>query len=148
MNKMSFKCTHQKFHLNLPWGQWVNSLAQDQGHCNASAMELYRIMYMDLSCELFMHSQEFCFGVRFLSCEAVREIYTKIKLVWVHKQFVMKVHTTLYFSHDNKIPQIMIKWWSSHVNLMSHLFSLFLLTTSQSITDDIRNTLCDVTIAT
>ena len=137
-----------KISLKPPRGQWVNSLAHDQGNCNASAMELYRIMYMDLSRKLFMLSQEFCFGVRFLSCEAVREIYTKIKLVWVHKQFVMKIHTILYFSHDKKNPQIMIKWWSLRVNLMSHLFGLFRLTTSQSITDDIRNTLCDVTIVT
>ena len=55
---------------------------------------------MYLSDELLQRSQEGCFGVYFPSCEAAREINTKITLEWAQKQFIMGVHTLFYVSHD------------------------------------------------
>ena len=52
------------------------------------------------SAELFQGSQEGYFGVYFLSCEAKREINTKITFEWVQKQFVMRVHTLFHFLQD------------------------------------------------
>ena len=42
-------------------------------------------------------SREGYFGVYFPSCEAMREINTKITLEWAQKQFVTRVHTSFYF---------------------------------------------------
>ena len=50
--------------------------------------------------ELFQRSREGYFGVYFPSCEATREINTKITLEWAQKRFVMRVHTLFYFLHD------------------------------------------------
>ena len=52
--------------------------------------------------ELLQRSQEGCFGVSFYfpSCEATREINTKITLEWAQKQFVMGVHTLFCVLHD------------------------------------------------
>ena len=47
--------------------------------------------------ELLRRSLEAYSGVYFPSCEATREIYTKITL---EKHFVMTVHTLFYFLHD------------------------------------------------
>ena len=55
---------------------------------------------MYLSEELFQRSREGYFGVYFPSCEATREINTKVTLQWAQKQFVMRVHTLFYFLHD------------------------------------------------
>ena len=50
--------------------------------------------------ELFQRSREGYFGVYFPSCEAAREINTKITLKWAQKQFVARVHTLFYFLDD------------------------------------------------
>ena len=50
--------------------------------------------------ELFHRSREGYFGVYFPSCEATREIDTKITLQWAQKQFVTRVPTLFYFLHD------------------------------------------------
>ena len=55
---------------------------------------------MYLSDELFQLSREGYFDVNFPSCEATREINTKITLKWAQKQFVASVHTLFYFLHD------------------------------------------------
>ena len=39
-------------------------------------------------------------GVYFPSCEATREINTKITLEWAQKRFVRRGHTLFYFLHD------------------------------------------------
>ena len=52
------------------------------------------------SYELFQRSREGYFGVYFPSCEAAREISTKITLELMQKQFVMRVHTLFYFLRD------------------------------------------------
>ena len=85
--------------------------------------------------ELFQCSRGGYFGVYFLSCEATREINTKITLEWVQKQFVRRVHTLFYFLHDITNPYMMIKmtiltdrprvslamfsfWWWCHNQLL------------------------------
>ena len=50
--------------------------------------------------ELFLRSRDGYFGVYFPSCEATREINTKITLEWMHKQFVTWVYTLFHFLHD------------------------------------------------
>ena len=59
--------------------------------------------------KLFQRSREGHFGVYFPSCEATRQINTKITLEWAQKQFVMRVHTSFYFLHDITNPIIKIK---------------------------------------
>ena len=49
------------------------------------------------------------FGDYLPSCEATRQIYTKITLHWVQKQFVMRAHTLYYFLHNKTKPQMTIK---------------------------------------
>ena len=50
--------------------------------------------------EPFQRSQEGYSGVYFPSCEATREINTKITLEWAQKRFVTRVHTLFYFLHN------------------------------------------------
>ena len=64
---------------------------------------------MYLSDELFQCSWEGYFGVYFPSCEAKREINTKITLEWAQKQFVTRVHTLFYFLHDTTNPSVTTK---------------------------------------
>ena len=64
---------------------------------------------MYLSDELFQRSRDGYFGDYFPSCEATRELNTKITLEWAQKQFVTRVHTLFYFSHDIRYPWITIK---------------------------------------
>ena len=59
--------------------------------------------------EPFQRSREGYFGVYFPSCEATREINTKITLEWVQKRFVTRVYTLFYFLHDITNPQMTIK---------------------------------------
>ena len=59
--------------------------------------------------ELFQRSREGYFGVYFPSCEATREINTKITHEWAQKQFVTRVHTLSYFSHNITNPWMTIK---------------------------------------
>ena len=59
---------------------------------------------MYLSEELFQHWREGYFGVYFPSCEATREINTKITLEWGQKQFVTRVHVLIYFLHNRTNP--------------------------------------------
>ena len=59
--------------------------------------------------ELFMRPREGYFGVYFPSCAATREINTKMTLEWAHKQFVTRVHTSFYFSHDIRNTQMTTK---------------------------------------
>ena len=56
-------------------------------------------------------SWEDYFGVYvyFPSCEATKEINTKITLEWVQKQFVTRVHTSLYFLHEQTMRQMPLK---------------------------------------
>ena len=56
---------------------------------------------MHLSDELFQHSLKVYFGVYFPSCEATREINSKITLELAQKQFVTRVHTLFYFLHES-----------------------------------------------
>ena len=58
--------------------------------------------------ELFQRSREGHFGVYFPSCEATREINTKITLEWAQKQFVTRVHALFYFLHDITNPNMTI----------------------------------------
>ena len=71
-----------------------------------------------------MHWQDGHFGVYFMSSEATREITTNVTLEWIHKYLVMRAHTRFYFLYDIINPQLMIKWWSWHINPMSHMLSL------------------------
>ena len=59
--------------------------------------------------ELFQGSREGYFCVYFPSCEATREINTKIILEWAQEQFFTRVHTLFYFLHDIMKPWITIK---------------------------------------
>ena len=54
--------------------------------------------------ELFQRSRECYFLVYFPSCEATREINTKITLEWAQKQFVSRVHTLFYYLHNRTNP--------------------------------------------
>ena len=56
-----------------------------------------------------MHSREGYFGVHFSSCWATREINTKIRLEWAHKQFITSVHALYYFLHDITNPKMTLK---------------------------------------
>ena len=62
--------------------------------------------------EPFQRSREGYFGVYFPSCEATREINTKITLEWVQKRFVTRVHALFYFLHNITNPQMTIKMTS------------------------------------
>ena len=59
---------------------------------------------MYLNDGVFQHSQVGYFGVYFPSCEATREINTKMTLEWAQKHFVARVHTLFYFLHDINNP--------------------------------------------
>ena len=76
---------------------------------------------MYTSDELFQRSQEGYFSVYFPSCEATKEMNTKIILEWAQKQFVTKVHKLLYFLHDVANPQMTIKWRYSTVATATEL---------------------------
>ena len=91
---------------------------------------------MDLGNELFICSQEVYFGVYFPSCEAMREINTKIVLIWTHKQFVMKVHTLFHFLHDI-ILYVAIKYNLPTSPLCLACPVYILLMTSQSVADGV-----------
>ena len=78
------------------------------------------IEWMYSSGELFMCSLEGYFGVYFPSCEVTREINTQLTLEWMHKEFITGVHTLSYFLHDITNPYMTMKWWSSHIALVSH----------------------------
>ena len=54
--------------------------------------------------EPFQRLQEGYFGVYFPSCEATKEINTKITLEWAQKRLVTRVHTLFYFLHDKTNP--------------------------------------------
>ena len=56
---------------------------------------LYRILYA-LEWRTVSVLARGLFGVYFPSCEATKEINTKITLEWAQKQFVTRVHTLLY----------------------------------------------------
>ena len=64
---------------------------------------------MHSSDELFQRSREGYFGVYIPSCEATREINTKITLEWAQKQFVTRVHTSFYLLHDKTNPYMTIE---------------------------------------
>ena len=91
---------------------------------------------MDLGNKLFICSQEVYFGVYFPSCEAMREINTKIVLMWTHKQFVMKVHTLFHFLHDI-ILYVAIKYNLPTSPLCLACPVYILLMTSQSVADGV-----------
>ena len=48
----------------------------------------------------FSTLREGYFGVYFPNCAATRELNTKLTLEWAHKQFVTKVPSLFYISHD------------------------------------------------
>ena len=73
--------------------------------------------------ELFIRSREVYFGVYFPSCEAMREINTKITLEWAHKPFSRRVHTLFYFLHNQSI--------NNNKNGDLHTLVYILLMTSQ-----------------
>ena len=87
--------------------------------------------------KLFQCSQEGYSGVYFPSCEATREMNTKITFQWAQKQFVTRVHTLSYFLHNinnNKDDDLS----TSSPCLTRSVFVL--LMTSQSIPDDVTMT--------
>ena len=59
--------------------------------------------------ELFQRSREGYFGAYFPSCDATKEMNTKISLEWAQKQFVTRVHTSFIFLHDTTNPKMTIK---------------------------------------
>ena len=59
--------------------------------------------------ELFLCSLECYFGVYFPSCEAMREISTKMTLSWAQKQFGSQVHT-LFSIYAHKRCFIVCPW--------------------------------------
>ena len=58
--------------------------------------------------ESFQRSRVGYFGVFFPSCEATREINTKITPEWAQKRFVTIVHTLFYFLHHITNPWMTI----------------------------------------
>ena len=78
---------------------------------------------MGWSGELFMSSGERYFGVYFPSCEATREINTKINLEWARKQFVtIEIYYSTCIAYTTSYDQI---WRSkrrfSHIDIVPHL---------------------------
>ena len=71
--------------------------------------KIHREWCMYSSDELFRCWRQGYFGVYFPSCEATREINTKITLWWVQKQFFTRVHISFYFLHDITNPLMTIK---------------------------------------
>ena len=79
---------------------------------------------MYLSDKLFQRSREGYFSVYFPSCEATREINTKITLEWAQKQFITRIHTSFHFLHDimnhkwdkttifSHRPRVLLPWFS------------------------------------
>ena len=61
------------------------------------------------------------FGVYFPSCEATREINTKITLEWAQKRFVTRVHTLFYFLHDITNPYMTTKRRALHIVSVPYL---------------------------
>ena len=65
----------------------------DCSNSNASAMELYRIMYgLKWRTVYVLTSGSFWCLFLWVVQQTTREINTKIKLEWAHKQFIMRVH--------------------------------------------------------
>ena len=60
----------------------------------------------------------------FPSCEATKEISTKITLSWVHIRFVTTVHTLLYFLHNVRSPYCRPRIQFPHINTVPLLLSL------------------------
>ena len=96
---------------------------------------------MYLSDELFQRSRGGYFGANFRSCDATREINTKITLEWTQKQFVMWVHAFILFLtqnnksiNDDKNDDL----YTSSLCLTRSIF--ILLMTSQSIAEDVTRT--------
>ena len=90
--------------------------------------------------ELFQRSRDGYFGVYFPSCEATREIITKITLDWAQKQFVTRVHTLFYFLHDITTIK-MTKNDDRHTSTLCLTHWVYvLLMTSQSIGHDVTMT--------
>ena len=96
---------------------WNTELAIERADWSASRFIILHLCCvsngescMHSSDELFQRSREGYFGVYFPSCEATREINTKITLEWTQKQFVTRVHISFYFLHDMTNPQMTIKY--------------------------------------
>ena len=62
--------------------------------------EMHRTKCLFSSDELCERSREGYFGVYFPSCDATREINTKITHDWAQKQLVTRVHALFYFLYD------------------------------------------------
>ena len=95
-----------------------------------------------------MRWRECYFGVHSSRCEATREINTKIKHGWGHKQFAKRIHTLFYFLHDIINPYMTIKR-RSHTPTPCPANSVYILPMmSQSIADDVTMQSPDLTIVT
>ena len=75
--------------------------------------------------ESFQRSRECYFGVYFPSCEATREINTKITLEWAQNRFATRVHTLFYFLHEFytssrvALARFSFCWWRHNRLLMT-----------------------------
>ena len=155
--------------IGVYWQQWVNWLFLID-KCTTWVVywleQIYKIMIdISMTCEVYYDGSNIlrlyilvvgyiennvctrvtnCFSahsVYFLSCEATREINTKVTLEWAQKLFVPRVHTLFYFLHDITT----IKNDDKNNNLHALTLCLtrwvyVLLMMSQSIVDDVTIT--------
>ena len=93
-------CTHPNSgeEIIATFCTWHNSVLQWQC-ANILITWMNKEWCLYSSDEPFQRSREGYLGVYFPSCEATKEINSKITFKWAQRQFVTKVHTLFYFVH-------------------------------------------------